>query len=309
MSNATKIPETRTKHPASGTPHSRRYYLVTAGVVIVALLGAVLGVVLTRDPGRKKLAAQLKRTSLVGTRTAAPAEAMRTITTVPATVTDTVTLLDSLVYPTPLRGVPPVVRGGKPEVFFAAAEYCPYCAAARWPLIEALSRFGTFTGLNGTLTATTEPFPATPTFSFHGSTYSSQYLTFVPVELYTNKPVQAVAGLYGLLDHPTDADQQLINRYDTPPYNFDDGIPFLVLGNRYVLKAPQFDTAVLARQGLIPVAQQAAAGTTLTGALIDGAANILTAGICDLTQQRPASVCTAPGVERASVRLHAQGRG
>ncbi|HSR26568.1 MAG TPA: DUF929 family protein, partial [Candidatus Eisenbacteria bacterium] len=36
---------------------------------------------------------------------------------------------------------------GRPEVLYVGAEYCPYCAAERWPLIVALSRFGTFSGV------------------------------------------------------------------------------------------------------------------------------------------------------------------
>ncbi len=35
-------------------------------------------------------------------------------------------------------------RRGKPEVLFVGAEFCPFCAAERWPLIVALSRFGHF---------------------------------------------------------------------------------------------------------------------------------------------------------------------
>ena len=39
-------------------------------------------------------------------------------------------------------------RTGKPEVLFVGAEYCPFCAAERWPLIVALSRFGHFGALH-----------------------------------------------------------------------------------------------------------------------------------------------------------------
>ena len=35
---------------------------------------------------------------------------------------------------------------GKPEILFIGAEYCPYCAAERWSVVEAMSHFGTFSG-------------------------------------------------------------------------------------------------------------------------------------------------------------------
>ena len=40
------------------------------------------------------------------------------------------------------------MNGGRlPVVFFYGAEFAPYAAAERWPLILALSRFGTFNQL------------------------------------------------------------------------------------------------------------------------------------------------------------------
>jgi len=48
--------------------------------------------------------------------------------------------------PVPVAG-PPLTAHGKPEVFYVATEYCPYCATQSWAMIVALSRFGTFTGL------------------------------------------------------------------------------------------------------------------------------------------------------------------
>ena len=68
---------------------------------------------------------------------------------------------------------------GHPEVFYMGAEYCPYCAAERWPMIIALSRFGTFTGLKTTSSSSTDIYPNTPTFTFHGATYTSQYVDLI----------------------------------------------------------------------------------------------------------------------------------
>ena len=44
----------------------------------------------------------------------------------------------------------PLTSGGKPEVLYLGSEYCPFCATQRWAMINALSRFGTFSGLTTT---------------------------------------------------------------------------------------------------------------------------------------------------------------
>jgi Domain of unknown function (DUF929) len=43
--------------------------------------------------------------------------------------------------PQVLKGQPPLTSGGKPEMLFIGAEFCPYCAAERWAMVLALSRF------------------------------------------------------------------------------------------------------------------------------------------------------------------------
>ncbi|MGH3171573.1 MAG: DUF929 family protein, partial [Trebonia sp.] len=92
----------------------------------------------------------------------------------------------------PLKGGSALASGGKPEMLYMGAEYCPYCAAERWGMIVALSRFGTFTGLQTIHSAArngagdAEPNPNTPTWTFVHSSYTSKYLTFTPVEMQTN---------------------------------------------------------------------------------------------------------------------------
>src|SRR6185437_5791132 len=46
-----------------------------------------------------------------------------------------------------------LTSGGKPEVLYIGAEYCPYCAAERWAMVVALSHFGTLSGLGLTHSA------------------------------------------------------------------------------------------------------------------------------------------------------------
>ncbi len=96
-------------------------------------------------------------------------------------------------------------------ITYVGAEYCPYCAAERWALAVALSRFGTFSNLSGTHSSSSDVYPDTQTLSFYGSTYSSPYLTFQPVEEATN---QLVDGTYQTLQTPTAAESKLLASYD-----------------------------------------------------------------------------------------------
>src|ERR1700689_2716212 len=89
----------------------------------------------------------------------------------------------------PTKGnLPVLMSGGKPEVLYVGAEYCPYCAAERWAMTAALSRFGTFSGLHFIHSSSTDVYANTPTLSFYKSTYTSKYLSFEPVEWYSGTP-------------------------------------------------------------------------------------------------------------------------
>src|SRR6202044_3344172 len=56
--------------------------------------------------------------------------------------------------------------GDPPVVFFYGAEFAPYAAAERWPVIVALSRFGTFGSLGLMQSSSSIAFSDTPTFTF-----------------------------------------------------------------------------------------------------------------------------------------------
>jgi hypothetical protein len=226
------------------------------------------------------------------------AQAVNVVTTVPASALDRATV-GAAVSP-PLRladGVPPLTQDGKPEVFYLGAEYCPYCAAQRWPLIIALSRFGTFDGLGSSFSSSTDVFPNTPTFTFHGATYSSPYLSFTGVE------TADTAG--APLETPTAAQEALFGTYDAPPYTTQAGaIPFLMIGNRYVQIGASYQPDVLAGMSRLQIAQ----GLTDPQASpasndILASADVMTAAICELTGGQPSDVCSSPGVTRAARSL------
>ena len=92
-----------------------------------------------------------------------------------------------------------------PGVFFFGAEYCPHCAAERWSIILALSRFGTFHHLSNMLSSSTDVDPNTQTFSFYKSTYTSPYIVFKTDEFYSNQ-LNAAGNNYTILQPPTKAE-------------------------------------------------------------------------------------------------------
>jgi Domain of unknown function (DUF929) len=186
--------------------------------------------------------------------------------------------------PAKVSGSPPLLTGsnGKPEVFYDGGEYCPYCAAERWAMIVALSRFGSFHHLSQESSSSTDVYPSTPTFSFYHSSYSSQYLDFVPVE---GQSYQGVT-----LQQLTSDQEQLVTAYDS-----GGGIPFVDIANRYVITGASYDPQVLSNLDWQSAANALSNPQSPVAQAILGTANYLTAAICQATNQQPTSVCqTAP---------------
>ena len=128
-----------------------------------------------------------------------------------------------------------LTAGGKPEVLYVGTEFCPYCAAETWALLVALGRFGTFTGVNEIRSASYPPVPPLDSWTFYGSSYSSEYLAFVPVETYSNvlvspraDPLKATS--YRLLQKLTPAQRVLMNEAGKA-----HGTPFTDFGGQAVM--------------------------------------------------------------------------
>jgi thiol-disulfide isomerase/thioredoxin len=201
---------------AARRAEQRRRILLASGSVVVVIAIVVAFIVFKAN--NKPSAGNASN----GPTGAALSSVVSTVTSVPASTLDSVAAGAVKAKPQTISGGTPLTANGKPEVLYMGAEYCPYCAAERWAMIVALSRFGTFSGLatvhsaaaNGAGQA--EPFPNTPTFTFANATYTSQYLTFSSVEEQTNIPDSATGG-YTQLQKPTAAQQALIAKYDVPP--------------------------------------------------------------------------------------------
>lgn len=193
----------------------------------------------------------------------------------------------------------PLLKGpdGKPEVLYIGAEFCPYCAAERWAMVVALSRFGSFSGLETTTSAADDVFPSTPTLTFVHASYQSQYVSFSTVELTTN---QRVNGAYAPLQTPTPNQNQLMNTYDAPPYVSSDSagsIPFVDIANQYVLAGATYSPGVLDGKTWGQIATSLSDPSTDVAKSIVGAANLMTAAVCQATSDQPSDVCGQPAVK------------
>ena len=190
-------------------------------------------------------------------------------------------------------------------MLYVGAEYCPFCAAQRWPVVVALSRFGTWSGLGKTTSASDDVYPDTATLSFHGATYTSDYLSFTGVETSGRTKLN---GQYTPLDTLSAADQKTFETFNRPPYTTGSagGIPFLDLGGSYVSAGASLDPQLLAGKTHRQIAAALSDPASPLAQAVDGSANVITAAMCEVTGQQPTQVCSAPGVTAAAKTL-AQG--
>ncbi len=281
------------------------------GTVLVVL--AVLVIVLVSVTGQKSTGNQgfgMK---------AAPAAVVSAITQVPSSafaeagsaITSSGPYPGSIIV---LKNQPALKSGGKPLIVYTGSNWCPYCAASRWPLAVALSRFGTFKKLSITESgkASTEPYPSTPTLSFYGSSFTSPYVAFLPTEQCTDiissstaKAVQECNG-YEPLQTFSPLAHKVFFKYDFPPYissSNEGGIPFVDFGNKLLEDGAFMDPSILAGFTHLQIAQSLGNPIASPAQPILVSANYYTAAICKLTNDKPGSVCDMPVVRQAAKQL------
>jgi hypothetical protein len=267
-------------------------------VAIVIVVGGAL--VFVFASGANKTAADGHITG----RQTASASLVKAVTEIPQSTWTKVGSGSVQGLPTKLPGPPLKTSDGKARIIYQGAEYCPYCATERWGLVNALSRFGTFTNLQITSSAKVtqnggpEVFPNTQTLSFHGAKYSSDYISFEPTEREDNS--------YKTLETPTAEGEGLMTKYDAPPYvdqQSTGAIPFIDFANQYLISGASYDATVLKDKShdAIAKAMSNTSSDISKGAL--GSANVITATICATTDNKPANVCTDPAIKAIQANL------
>ncbi len=197
------------------------------------------------------------------------------------------TALQSVSYPTP------ITKNGLPEVLYVGAEYCPFCAAERWAIIIALSKFGSFSNLHYIQSSSSDIDPNTSTFSFYGSNYTSKYISFVPVETYTN--VADPNGGYTPLQSLTSSESTLFNHFDAPPYvssSSAGSIPFVDIANKYILIGAQYVPDVLQSKNWNEILSAIGTPNSSISNDILSASGYLIQDICKATNGQPSNVCS-----------------
>jgi hypothetical protein len=278
----------------------RRRRTVIAGAAVAVVLLALGTLVVVRVVGHRTAGPPAAASSK------APDEVTAALANVPATVLDTVGTATVTTLPKTITGEAVLAESGKPLVLYVGAEYCPFCAAQRWPTVVALSRFGTFTGLGVTRSATADVYPNTATVTFHGSTYTSDYLTFQGVETATNQPA---GNSYAPLDTPTAAQRDLLKKFDAPPYVPADAagsIPFIDFADQAVISGASYNPQLLAGKTAAQIAAALSDPTSAITKAIVGTANAFTTVLCHLTKGQPTTVCTGPAATAYEGKLYGQ---
>lgn len=267
-----------------------RIYLAGGSIIVVAIIAVAF--VLFKGNGSTTASGTSN-----GPTGAALASVVKKTTSVPAATLDQVGSGGSASISPPFKitpAQPALTSAGKPEMLYVGAEYCPYCAAERWSMVVALSRFGTFTGLSTVHSSSTDVYPNTPTWTFRNATYTSPYLVFDHVEEFTNVPTSS--GGYTTLQTPTAAEQATFTKYDAAPFisAADDGsYPFVDFGNTHEIVGASYSPQVLDGKTWAQIASALTDPSSAIAQNVDGTANYITASICSMTNNQPATACTS----------------
>jgi Domain of unknown function (DUF929) len=279
---------------ALGAPsrHVAIWWRLVLGVV-VAILGTVLLVKVVGGSSGPRTTTDLSLTS---------PSVLAQVTGIPSSVYDTVGVRSPavpVVAPVRTHGIPPLtaLASGErvPVVLFIGTEYNPFSASERWPLVAALSRFGTFTTLHDVESSSTDFAPNTPTFSFYDVAYHSDYLSFRPFEVQSD--VLGPDGYAQLMRVPPALLAQQRRLDPTMTY------PFVDIANQVVAREVGLSPITFVGVSRDQIAGALANSTNPVTQSVVASANYLTAAICGADAQRPGDVCDSSGVRAADAAL------
>jgi hypothetical protein len=260
----------------------RRAMVILSTVVALAVVAVVIVVIAVTHKSHT--------TAIADNRALAPTSVVDAVRTVPKTTLDAVGQGTLIGAPQPVSGTP-LTSGGKPELLYIGAEFCPYCAAERWSMAVALSRFGTLNQIRLTKSASNDTDPNTSTLDFLKSSYTSRYLDFTAVENEDRdrQPLESVSS----------TENALWGKYT----GNNRGFPFLDFGNKYTITSPTFDPKTLAGLSQTEIASKLATPNDPVAKAVDGSANVITASICGMTNNKPASVCSDPVITGLQTKI------
>jgi hypothetical protein len=192
------------------------------------------------------------------------------------------------------QSVAPLTSGGKPEFFYAGSEACPFCGVQRWGMIVALSQFGTFSNLHLMQSVKSKP-AQVRTFTFFGSSYRSPYISFVPVEVWSNVPKPPGLAPLQTLTHP---EALLLHRFDPAVET-----PFIDIGNRFITDRSTITPRLIAHKSWTQLAAGLTDPSNVSTQAIAGEAEVMIAEMCETTGGNPQSVCSSAVVQQYEAAL------
>jgi hypothetical protein len=268
-----------------------------AAIAVVAVVVVVLVVVLVKvTGGGSSSGANGLRPPAVTT--ASPA-VLQEVENVPNSVLSAVGTGGSNAYPPSVERHQPLLHlngSSKPAALYIGGVFCPYCAATRWALLVAFSKFGSFSGVQETTSSPWDVYPDTPTFDFLHATYQSPYVNFVPVE-YLSQDKDGV-DTHTVLQPLTAAEQRVYSTYDP-----QEGVPFVDIGNLVIFKSAPIDPQLLDGKTQAQVAALLRDPNSPMTQAIVGTANYMIAGVCAIDGGQPGAICTNSGVQAAAKAL------
>ncbi|MBI4451021.1 DUF929 family protein [Candidatus Woesearchaeota archaeon] len=181
----------------------------------------------------------------------------------------------------------PVLQNDKPVVVFVGAEFCPFCATQRWSVVDALNRFGTFSGLDKASSSGNPDegsHSGIATYDWTKASYTSDYISFDSKEIADRDgtPLQELTAF----------EKQFVDRY-----NAAGSIPFLVVSGKYARTGPAFDPSNLQGKSFDEITAELSEGKTAVAQHVKQDADVIAALICSTTNNQPEKACNEPAVK------------
>lgn len=176
--------------------------------------------------------------------------------------------------------IPLDTKTGRTLVFFLGAGFCPFCAAERWAIVEALKNFGAWHNLLEDFSAEKdEKYLNIPTFNFLKARYSSEHIEFQAVETADRyfKPIDSDGNdRYGVLEN----------------YNPDHIIPFTLVDGQFMQVGCGYSPKLFEALDHKKVREQLLDRISTLGSAIKNEADYLSTMICYALKNKAEGVCT-----------------
>jgi hypothetical protein len=159
-------------------------------------------------------------------------------------------------------------KSGKSLVFFMGAGFCPFCAAERWAIINALGNFGRWEGLVETTSADhDEKYLNIPTVSFARAKYESEFVEFVGLETADRN--------FEPLQEPGEKEYEILDTF-----NPDQIIPFLLIDGQFMQVGAGYSPQILEGMDHVKVKAELADPASPVGKAIKNEIDNITALVC-----------------------------